>query len=105
MTNGTWFWDYNQAQEDWQENPGVNGKAPIVMGKGVMSASATWEFWSTKQDGSPLDPTKIPALDGTYGDVTNPPYPPDKGGERFWVAQEVTVWGQPARGAEWIPDE
>ena len=100
MTNGTWFWDY--TQEDWQVNPGVNGKAPIVMGKGQMSASATWEFWSTKLDGSPLDPTKIPAHDGTTnGDVTNPPHPD---GERFWVAQEVTVWGQPARGAEWIPD-
>ena len=93
MTNGTWFWDY--TQEDWQVNPGVNGKPPVVMGKGQMSASATWEFWSTKPDGTQLDPATI------QGDVNGPP---DPGGERFWVAQEVTVWGQPARGAEWIPD-
>ena len=86
LTNGTWVWNYQQ--EDWDVAPGVNGNPPIVGGKGQMSASSTWEFWSTNQDGTSYQTTP-----------TGPPKP----GERFWVAQEITIWGQPKTGAEWIP--
>jgi len=85
MTNGTWFWDWDQA--DWEVSPGVGDKPPVVDGKGVMSATSIWEFWATDQAGKTSTGTGKP-----------------KAGERFWVSQEVTIWGQPQRGAEWVPE-
>ena len=93
MTNGTWYWDYGAG--DWDVTPGVNGHPAVVAGRGVMSATAIWEFWSTNGNGE-----KVSGIDTTEDLVKKGPQP----SERFWVSQEVTIWGQPETGAMWIPD-
>ena len=62
-----------------------------------MSATAIWEFWSTV-DGHAADDRE----GFKNSDDLRSKAPVDR--ERFWVSQEITIWGQPARGAEWVEE-
>lgn len=93
LTNGTWYWNYDAGSEDWDVTPGVDGKPAVASGRGTMSATSIWEFWSTDKTGKPLSFSSEDL-------ISKPP----QEGERFWVAQEVTIWGQPERGAEWVEE-